>query len=137
MSGIASSIAGGGGGTVKSVIGKPIINKRSGRLLEHLPVGASGPVGIYQATSDASRSGWLALVGIAALISLNLGVINLLPIPFLDGGRFVFIMIEAIRRRRVDPQLEARIHFAGLAVIIMFSVYITIFGDIGRLLTPS
>jgi hypothetical protein len=96
-----------------------------------------GPVGIYQQTSIASKSGWITLVEIAAVISLNLGVMNLLPIPFLDGGRFLFIMIEAVRRRRVDPKIEAMVHAAGLAVILSFAVYITIFGDIGRLFNAS
>lgn len=101
------------------------------------PEGASGPVGIYTATAAASREGWIDVVGLAGLISLSLGVLNLLPIPFLDGGRFAFIVLEAVRRRRVDPKIEAMVHVAGLAVIMSFAIYITIFGDIGRLLHQS
>lgn len=83
----------------------------------------SGPVGIVKAIGDSyaesSRSaglfyGFLSLLNFSILISANLGVINLLPIPALDGGRLVFLVIEAIRGRRVRPEREAMVHFAGL-----------------------
>ena len=64
-------------------------------------------------------------------LSLSLGLFNLLPIPFLDGGRFVFIMLEAIRHRRVDPQREAVIHYVGLMLILALVFYVTLTGDIG------
>jgi regulator of sigma E protease len=58
-------------------------------------------------------------------------VFNLLPIPFLDGGRFVFIALEAVRHRRVDPRREAAIHYVGLMLILALVVYVTFTGDIG------
>ena len=61
-----------------------------------------------------------------ATLSVALGVFNLLPIPFLDGGRFVFIAIEALRRRRVRPQLEMAVHYAGLMVLLTFVIVVTI-----------
>jgi regulator of sigma E protease len=64
-------------------------------------------------------------------LSLNLGIFNLLPIPFLDGGRFAFIVLEAARRRRVDPRLEQMVHAAGLMLILALVVYVTLTGDIG------
>jgi regulator of sigma E protease len=90
------------------------------------PNGVSGPVGIVKATSAVAQDGWRDLIGWMALLSVNLGVVNLLPIPFLDGGRFVFIVIEALRRRRVRPQLEMAFHYAGLMLILTFVVFVTI-----------
>lgn len=97
------------------------------------PQGASGPVGIFQAIALATQDGWTGVLGIAAVLSFNLGLINLLPIPFLDGGRLVFIIIEGVRHRRVDPRKEAMVHAAGLALVVCFALYITIFGDVTRL----
>jgi regulator of sigma E protease len=90
-----------------------------------------GPVGIVRSTGDAASAGWLAFLEWMAFLSLSLGLFNLLPIPFLDGGRFVFIMLEAIRRRRVDPRREAIIHYVGLMLILALVVYVTFTGDIG------
>ncbi|MFN2451340.1 MAG: RIP metalloprotease [Candidatus Dormibacteria bacterium] len=97
------------------------------------PQGASGPVGIFQAIALATQDGWIGVLSIAAVLSFNLGLINLLPIPFLDGGRLVFIVIEGVRHRRVDPRKEALVHAAGLALVVSFALYITIFGDVTRL----
>jgi regulator of sigma E protease len=90
-----------------------------------------GPVGIVRSTGDAAQAGWMAFLEWMAFLSLSLGLFNLLPIPFLDGGRFVFIMLEAIRRRRVDPRREAMIHYVGLMLILALVVYVTFTGDIG------
>ncbi len=90
-----------------------------------------GPVGIVRSTSDAAQAGWMAFLEWMAFLSLSLGLFNLLPIPFLDGGRFVFIMLEAIRRRRVDPRREAMIHYVGLMLILALVFYVTFTGDIG------
>jgi regulator of sigma E protease len=90
-----------------------------------------GPVGIVRQTSDAASAGGLAFLEWVGFLSLNLGVFNLLPIPFLDGGRFVFIVLEAIRHRRVDPRREAAIHYVGLMLILALVFYVTFTGDIG------
>jgi regulator of sigma E protease len=63
---------------------------------------------------------------------MNLGFVNMLPIPFLDGGKLLFILIESVRRRRLNPKVEATITAVGLAVIVIFAVYVTI-GDVTRL----
>jgi len=91
-----------------------------------------GPVGIYQITSAAAQetisTGWLfPLLSIAGMLSAGLGVANILPIPGLDGGRLLFIVIEAVRGRRVSPEREGMIHFAGivflLSVVAIISYY--------------
>jgi regulator of sigma E protease len=90
-----------------------------------------GPVGIVRDTGAAAQAGWVTFLFFMGLISLNLGLFNLLPIPFLDGGRFVFIALEAVRRRRLDPRREAVIHYVGLMLILALVVYVTVTGDIG------
>ena len=90
------------------------------------PNGVSGPIGIVRYTNVAAQDGWTGLIQWMALLSVNLGVVNLLPIPFLDGGRFVFIVIEALRRRRVRPQLEMAFHYAGLMLILTFVIFVSI-----------
>lgn len=101
----------------------------------------SGPVGVVDAIGDTyeeSKSDgvlyvWLNLMNIAILLTANLGVMNLLPIPALDGGRLVFLIIEAIRRRRVDPEVEAKIHFAGL-MLLMILMVVVMFNDVKKIL---
>jgi len=90
------------------------------------PNGVSGPIGIVRVTSNVAQGGWRDLISWMALLSVNLGVINLLPIPFLDGGRFVFIALEALRRRRVRPQLEMAFHYAGLMLILTLVIFVSI-----------
>lgn len=65
----------------------------------------------------------------AALLSANLGVMNLLPLPALDGGRLVFLIIEAIRRKPVNRQIEGMVHFAGLMVLMLLMV-VVMYNDI-------
>ena len=76
---------------------------------------------------------WMNLLNIAILLSANLGVMNLLPIPALDGGRLIFLIVEAIRRRRVEPELEAKIHFAGLMLLMLLMV-VVMFNDVKKLI---
>ena len=90
-----------------------------------------GPVGVVKATGDAAQAGWMDFLYWIGFLSLNLGIFNLLPIPFLDGGRFVFIALEAVRHRRVDPRREAAIHYLGLMLILALVFYVTFTGDIG------
>ncbi len=99
------------------------------------PQGFTGPVGIAQETATATNNGFLGPNGLVwwiGFISLNLGFVNMLPIPFLDGGKLLFIAIESVRRRRLNPKVEAAITAVGLAVIVVFAVYVTI-GDVSRL----
>ncbi len=89
-----------------------------------------GPYGIYEVTSQAaaqtvSTGWWFPILYVAAALSVGLGVANLLPIPGLDGGRLLFILIEAIRGRRVSPQIEGLIHMVGVAVLLALVVVIS------------
>ena len=65
-------------------------------------------------------------------LSANLGVVNLLPIPALDGGRLVFLIVEAVRRKRIPPEKEGMVHFAGFALLMVLMV-VVMFNDIMKL----
>lgn len=100
----------------------------------------SGPVGVVDAigtTYEESRSEgsvmlWMNLLNMAVLLSANLGVMNLLPFPALDGGRLVFLVIEAIRRKPVNRRIEGTIHFAGLMLLMVLMV-VVMYNDIVRI----
>ncbi|MCX5976481.1 MAG: RIP metalloprotease RseP [Coprothermobacterota bacterium] len=92
----------------------------------------TGPVGIVQVTAQFSQSGFLSLLWFTSFLSINLGVLNLLPIPAFDGGRIIFLLIEAITGRRVNRRVEEMIHTVGFFLIIGLFLYIT-FQDIRRL----
>ena len=87
----------------------------------------SGPVGIVNIIGQATRAGFESLVLIFALITLNLGIINLIPLPALDGGRIVFNLIEMVSRKKINPVIEGYIHAAGFFFIMALAVYITYF----------
>ncbi|HEX3629918.1 MAG TPA: M50 family metallopeptidase [Candidatus Dormibacteraeota bacterium] len=90
-------------------------NKSLGGLLG--PNGLEGPVGIVKTTARAAQAGVLSVVGVVALLSLSLGLANILPFPALDGGRAAFLVIELIRGRPVDPAREQVVHYVGLALL--------------------
>jgi len=92
----------------------------------------SGPVGVTEVIGEAASSGVADLVYISVVISMNLGIMNLLPLPALDGGRLIFLIIEGIRRKPVKPEVEGYIHFAGIIVLMAFMILIT-FKDIAAL----
>jgi regulator of sigma E protease len=83
-----------------------------------------GPVGIIYYMSDAAKTGLLAVLSLTAFLSLNLFIVNLLPLPALDGGRLIFLIIEGIRRKPVDPQKEGFVHFVGFVLLMILSVLI-------------
>ncbi len=93
----------------------------------------SGPVGIVNEIGTAAKSGLGDVLYLAALISINLGVFNLFPIPALDGGRIFFILIEIVRRKPIDREKEGFVHFVGFALLLMLMVAITC-ADIKKLL---
>ena len=93
----------------------------------------SGPVGISSAIGDAAKAGMSTLLYIVALISINLGVMNLLPIPALDGGRLLCLLIEMVTRKKIPPKVESMIHGIGLVLLLALSVII-MFKDIFQLL---
>jgi regulator of sigma E protease len=93
-----------------------------------------GPVGIAQITGEVAQAGISPLLEWTAFFSLNLAIINLLPLPALDGGRIVFVLLEWIRRgKKVAPETEGKVHFIGFAMLIMLMVAVT-FQDIGRII---
>ena len=85
----------------------------------------SGPVGVTAAIGTAAKQSLKSLLPIMALITINLGLFNLLPIPALDGGRVVFLLIEMIFRKPVPQRYEAWVHAAGFVALIGFMVLIT------------
>lgn len=91
----------------------------------------SGPVGISSAIGDAAKAGIASLLHIAALISINLGVMNLLPIPALDGGRLLTLIIEMITRKKLPPKVEGIINTVGLAALLLLSVVIMVKDVVG------
>lgn len=94
----------------------------------------SGPVGVTGVLAQSARSSLASFFMMVAFISINLSVMNLLPIPALDGGRLLFVLIELILRRPVNRKYEAYIHAAGMALLMVLMVYIT-WQDILRLVT--
>jgi regulator of sigma E protease len=91
--------------------------------------GLTGPLGIAKEMAGAAKQGLLKFLEILILISVALGVFNLLPLPGLDGGRIFFVAINAIRRRDMNPALETKIHMVGIMVLLMLLVVVT-FNDI-------
>jgi len=96
----------------------------------------TGPVGIATTTGDLiHQDGWRPLIEFAALLSLNLGIFNVLPLPMLDGGRIFFVLIEIVRGgRRISPEKEAMVHLTGFA-LLMASVLVVTYFDIARLVS--
>jgi regulator of sigma E protease len=92
-----------------------------------------GPVAIFDLSAVAARSGWLDLFGLMALLSLNLGLLNLLPIPILDGGQIAILGLEGLFRREMSIRVKEGILLAGAAVIIILMVTV-IFNDVARLI---
>lgn len=95
----------------------------------------AGPVGIAQVTGEVTKqSGWTGFLQFAALLSINLGIINILPLPMLDGGRIMFVLLEVLRGgKRIAPEKEAMVHFVGLVVLLSLVVVISYF-DVVRII---
>lgn len=94
----------------------------------------SGPVGVVDAMNTQAQSGgFMALLYLAGFISVNIGIMNLMPIPALDGGRIFFVIIEAIRRKPIPPEKEGMVHFIGLVLLMGLMVFAT-WNDIMRLI---
>ncbi len=120
---------------------KIVINSFVGLFTGEISVSQlSGPVGVVNEIGNAAKEGMAAgftmsllnVLSLAALISINLGVVNLLPLPALDGGRILFIIIEIIRRKPIDREREGLFHFIGFALLILLMIFVT-FSDVRRL----
>jgi len=94
----------------------------------------AGPIGVITQIGEAVRTGLEGSLLMMMLISVNVGVFNLLPFPGLDGSRLVFTSFEMITKKRVPSNVEAVIHMVGLVLLMLLVVYLT-FGDITRLFT--
>lgn len=103
-------------------MGKWITGKVEGKM--------SGPVGIVKAIAKSAERGLQAFVNTAFQLSTLLGLFNILPLPALDGGRFVFLLSEAVTRRKVTPRIEETIHGIGMLLLLGLILYVTIVNDL-------
>lgn len=101
-----------------------------------IPAEVGGPVAIAQAIGEAAHQGLASFLLITGLLSVNLGLINLFPIPALDGSRLVFLLIEGLRRKPLNPEKENLIHLAGFVLLIALMLVIT-YQDIVRIFSKA
>jgi regulator of sigma E protease len=94
----------------------------------------TGPVGIANAVGQASANGWSDLLTLVALISINLAIINIIPIPALDGGRLLFVVIEGIIRRPLKASISNAVNATGFALLVLLMVVVTLH-DVYKLIT--
>lgn len=100
--------------------------------LQKLTADVAGPIGIAQVTGQAVKFGWAAVLEFASILSLNLAVLNILPIPALDGGRLLFVFIEKAIGRKVRPAFEKSTHQIGM-IILLALIFLVSINDILRL----
>jgi regulator of sigma E protease len=110
-------------GNTLTAIGQIIDGTRSAKEL-------SGPVGVARVAGEQATLGWFAIILLMAGISINLGFINLLPIPMLDGGHLLFYLVEGVRRRPVEPRVQEWAFRSGLALLLGLMLFVT-FNDLG------
>jgi regulator of sigma E protease len=99
---------------------------------QEMPEEIAGPVGIVRITGVMAHQGFSTLLYFMAVISISIGILNILPIPALDGGRFLFILYEMIFRKKPNKDIEGRIHLAGFALLLLLILLIT-FQDIANI----
>ncbi|AKM79097.1 MAG: Membrane-associated zinc metalloprotease [Candidatus Beckwithbacteria bacterium GW2011_GWB1_47_15] len=97
-----------------------------------VPKDVAGPVGIYEISKSVSQEGILAVLQFMAVLSVNLAILNLLPLPALDGGRLAFVVVEAVTGKRVKPEVEQWVHLVGMVLLLGLMALVTI-ADIRRL----
>jgi regulator of sigma E protease len=90
-----------------------------------------GPVGIAQLSGESARAGWVAVLSLMAIISLNLGLLNLMPVPVLDGGHILILALEGVARRDFSMQLKEKMLMAGFVVLMTLMVTV-IYNDLTR-----
>ncbi len=104
-------------------------------IIGAIPVAVTGPVGIAQMTGEIAKAGISPLLEFTAFISINLAIINIFPLPALDGGRIAFVLLEWVRRgKRIKPKTEGLVHAIGFAMIIAFILAVT-YQDIIRIVS--
>lgn len=94
----------------------------------------SGPVGISSAIGEATKNGFPTLLNIVVMISINLGIMNLLPIPALDGGRMLTILVEMVTRKRVPPKVEGIVNGVGLILLVLLSLIVMVKDVVGLII---
>jgi regulator of sigma E protease len=105
-----------------------------GMIRGTVPINVTGPVGLAQMTGEVVKTGFANLLSFAAVISLNLGILNIFPIPAMDGGRIVFVLLEWVRRgKRVSPKTEGMVHTIGY-ILLMILFLIIAYKDILRII---
>lgn len=121
-------------GTEKMVTSLTSIFDTLGKLVQGIGVkNLSGPVGIYQVTAQITQDGLMSTIALVGLLSVNVGIFNLLPIPILDGGRIFIILIETLIGRKLNERVQTAIMMAGLLMIVGIMIFAT-WNDISRLL---
>jgi len=110
-----------------------LIFKLVGRMVHNRKMlkQVSGPIGIMQISGEAAMIGWPPLLKIMALISLNLAIFNLFPIPILDGGLMLMLLIEAVMRRDIKQEIKERVYQAAFVFLILFAV-VVIYNDLAK-----
>ncbi len=97
-------------------------------VIQRLPFEVTGPIGIYRMTTEVAATGLTRLIEFTAFLSVNLFLLNLLPLPALDGGRLVFVLLEWLRGgRRIPPEKEGIVHAVGMVLILAMMVVVTVF----------
>ena len=91
-----------------------------------------GPVGIAQLSGESAQEGWVSLFALMASISLNLGLLNLLPVPVLDGGHIFIMALEGVARRDFSIRVKERMLFAGFVLLMLLMVTV-IYNDLTRI----
>ena len=95
-------------------------------IIGTIPAQVTGPVGIAQMTGEIARIGFSPLLEFAAFLSINLGIINIFPLPALDGGRIAFVLLEWLRRgKRISVKAETRVHAIGFVLLMAFFLAVT------------
>ena len=112
---------------------KELLSALVGMIAGRVEADVTGPVGVVSIISEATSYGLQSLLLITAILCVNLAVFNLLPIPALDGSRIVFLLVEGLRGKPLNPQREGMVHFVGLMLLMGLIIVIT-FKDIMRLI---
>lgn len=119
-------------GTMTWDLGKLIVQSVSKLIAGRESIkNLAGPVGIAQMAGQSARAGWASLISFMALLSLNLAILNLMPIPVLDGGHLLFLTIEGVIRREIPLKVKLIIQQVGMAAILVFMVLV-IYNDVLR-----
>jgi regulator of sigma E protease len=93
----------------------------------------SGPIGVAETVGTAAKTDYLSFIYIVSILTINLGVVNLLPFPALDGGRALMLIVEGIRRKPIDRNIEGYINFVGIVILFAFMIFVS-FKDVFKLI---